>query len=82
MRAPGLTAGSSATAAARRATPAGSRRRPAVAANFARTLHLLREASIERAVAAFPEAETIYERNIETLQRLGIEGWQALWRKP
>ena len=45
------------------------------------TLHLLREASIERAVAAFPEAETIYARNIETLQGLGIEGWQALWRK-
>ncbi|MDP1645121.1 MAG: DUF1415 domain-containing protein [Thiobacillus sp.] len=44
------------------------------------TLHLLREASIERAVAAFPEAETIYERNIGTLQRLGIEGWQALWK--
>jgi len=46
------------------------------------TLHLLREASIERAVAAFPEAETIYQRNIETLQKLGLEGWQALWRKP
>jgi hypothetical protein len=46
------------------------------------TLHLLREASIERAVAAFPEAETIYERNIETLKALGPEGWQALWRKP
>ena len=36
------------------------------------TLHLLREASIERAVAAFPEAETIYERNIETLNALGL----------
>ncbi len=46
------------------------------------TLHLLREASIERAVAAFPGAGTIYERNIGTLQKLGIEGWQALWRKP
>ncbi|MDZ7584982.1 MAG: DUF1415 domain-containing protein [Thiobacillus sp.] len=46
------------------------------------TLHLLREASIERAVAVFPEAETIYQRNIETLQKLGLEGWQALWRKP
>jgi uncharacterized protein len=45
------------------------------------TLHLLREASIERGVAAFPEAETIYERNIETLQALGHAGWQALWRK-
>ncbi len=46
------------------------------------TLHLLREASIERAVAAFPEAETIYARNIETLNALGLAGWQALWRKP
>ena len=46
------------------------------------TLHLLREASIERAVAAFPEAETIYERNIETLEALGHAGWQALRGKP
>ena len=44
-------------------------------------LHLLREASIERAVAAFPEAETIFERNIETLEKLGSAGWQDLWRK-
>jgi len=43
------------------------------------TLHLLREASIERGVAAFPEAETIYERNIETLKTLGHAGWWALW---
>ena len=42
------------------------------------TLHLLREDSIEGAVAVFPEAESIYERNIETLQRLGAEGWQRL----
>ena len=46
------------------------------------TLHLLREASIARAVAAFPEAETIYLRNIETLEALGHAGWQALWGKP
>ena len=45
------------------------------------TLHLLREASIERAVAAFPEAETLYARNIETLKALGHAGWQALWRE-
>ncbi len=45
------------------------------------TLHLLREASIERAVAAFPEAETIYQRNIETLEALGRAGWEALWKK-
>ena len=44
------------------------------------TLHLLREASIDRAVEAFPEAEAIYERNIETLEKLGHEGWAALWK--
>ncbi len=42
-------------------------------------LHLLREASIDRAVAAFPDAAEIYERNIETLRRLGHEGWRRLW---
>jgi hypothetical protein len=42
------------------------------------TLHLLREDSIERAVEAFPEAEAIYEANIETMRRLGREGWAAL----
>ena len=42
------------------------------------TLHLLREDSVERAVAAFPEAEGIFERNIDTLQRLGPEGWKQL----
>jgi hypothetical protein len=43
------------------------------------TLHLLREASIDRAVEAFPEAEEIYERNIETMEKLGREGWEALF---
>jgi uncharacterized protein len=43
------------------------------------TLHLLRESSIERAVAAFPDAADIYERNIDTLQRLGHAGWARLW---
>lgn len=42
------------------------------------TLHLLREASIDRAVAAFPQAQAIYEANIRTLERLGPQGWQAL----
>lgn len=42
------------------------------------TLHLLREASIDRAVAAFPEAAAIYEANMELLRRLGREGWGAL----
>jgi hypothetical protein len=38
--------------------------------------HLLREASIERAVDAFPDAANIYERNMATLRRLGLDGWQ------
>jgi hypothetical protein len=42
------------------------------------TLHLLREDSIERAVDAFPEASEIFERNIETLRRLGHDGWDRL----
>jgi hypothetical protein len=41
-------------------------------------LHLLREDSIDRAVAAFPDAAAIYERNIETLRRLGTDGWHRL----
>lgn len=41
-------------------------------------LHLLREDSIDRAVAAFPDAALIYERNVETLRALGPAGWQAL----
>ena len=44
------------------------------------TLHLLREASIERAVDAVADTDAIYERNIETLRKLGKEGWEALWR--
>jgi uncharacterized protein len=42
------------------------------------TLHLLREASVERAVAAFPEAAEIFEKNMATLEKLGHVGWQAL----
>ena len=42
-------------------------------------LHLLREASISKAVAAFPATETIYQHNIVTLQSLGIAGWRVLW---
>jgi len=42
------------------------------------TLHLLREASITRAVAAFPDPALIYRKNIETLRRLGHSGWQRL----
>jgi hypothetical protein len=42
------------------------------------TLHLLREASVDEAVAAFPEADEIYLRNMQTLRRLGRKGWDEL----
>ncbi len=45
------------------------------------TLHLLREDSVERAVAAFPEAASIFERNIQTLQALGVDGWRRLLQR-
>lgn len=43
--------------------------------------HLLREASIERAVDAFPDAADIYERNMSTLRRLGQAGWQEQMKR-
>jgi hypothetical protein len=42
------------------------------------TLHLLREESVDRAVAAFPDADQIVDNNIETLKKLGHEGWKRL----
>lgn len=44
-------------------------------------LHLLRESSVERATQAFPDAAEIYERNQETMRRLGHEGWRAWMRE-
>lgn len=41
-------------------------------------LHLLREASVERAVEAFPDPDAIVERNIATLEKLGAEGYRRL----
>jgi hypothetical protein len=43
-------------------------------------LHLLRESSVERAVAAVGDTDEIYLRNIRTLRQLGHAGWQQLWR--
>jgi uncharacterized protein len=42
------------------------------------TLHLLRETSVEHALAAFPDAAQISEKNIETLRRIGHDGWSRL----
>ena len=41
-------------------------------------IHLLREESIARAVEAFPQAEAIYEANMETMRRLGHTGRDEL----
>jgi hypothetical protein len=45
------------------------------------TLHLLREDSVDKAVAAFPEADRIYEANIEALRALGPDGWKKLFNR-
>ena len=42
-------------------------------------LHLLRESSVKRAVTTYPDTTAIYRNNIETLRRLGHEGWRRLW---
>ena len=41
-------------------------------------LHLLREESVEHAIAAFPDVARIPERNIETLRSIGHDGWRRL----
>lgn len=41
-------------------------------------LHLLREASVDRAVAAYAEPEAIIDRNVATVRALGHEGWNKL----
>jgi hypothetical protein len=42
------------------------------------TLHLLREASVERAVRSWGDVDSIYRANIRTMQALGDEGWARI----
>lgn len=42
------------------------------------TLHLIREASIERVLETYPDTDEIYQKNIDTLHQLGLEGWRKL----
>ena len=42
------------------------------------TLHLLRESSMDQAVAVYPDAALIFERNIASLETLGVKGWADL----
>jgi hypothetical protein len=41
-------------------------------------LHLLREASVERAVAGVADPDLIWQRNVRTLRALGWDGWRRL----
>ena len=41
-------------------------------------LHLLREDSVDRAVAAYAEPDAIIERNVATMRELGAEGFRKL----
>jgi uncharacterized protein len=42
------------------------------------TLHLLRQASVARAVEAIPDPASIFDANIERLRGLGLDGWRRL----
>lgn len=45
------------------------------------TLHLLREDSITAAVESMPDTAAIFEKNLDTLNELGLEGWRKLGLK-
>jgi hypothetical protein len=45
------------------------------------TLHLLREASVSRAVDTYPDADGIVDRNLATLEKLGHDAWRELLAK-
>lgn len=42
------------------------------------TLHILREESLDRAIKSFPQAEAIFQTNIDTMERIGLAGWDLL----
>jgi hypothetical protein len=44
-------------------------------------LHLLREASVTRAVDTFPHVHEIGANNVATLNALGQAGWRRLWER-
>ena len=43
-------------------------------------LHILREESLERAIAEFPDVEQIPERNIKLMNSMGAEQLRRLWQ--
>ncbi len=43
-------------------------------------LHILREASVDKAVAAYEDASAIFERNVDTVTELGRDAFDAILR--
>lgn len=43
------------------------------------TLHLLREESVDRAVESYPDTDEIFQKNMETLSQLGLDGWKKIF---
>ena len=41
-------------------------------------LQLIRESSMDRAVAAVPDTDALWQANVATMERLGRDGWAAL----
>lgn len=41
-------------------------------------LHLLRESSLDAAIAALPDSDKIVERNLASLRAIGLDGWLDL----
>jgi uncharacterized protein len=44
-------------------------------------IHLLRENMLTRVLADFPDPETIPQKNVEAMERIGLEELQARWQK-
>jgi hypothetical protein len=42
-------------------------------------LHLLREASVTKAIDSYPNVEGIPDKNIETINKLGVDGFKKLF---
>jgi uncharacterized protein len=44
-------------------------------------LHLIRESSLDRAVEAIPDPETIWHANVKCMRSMGLAGWEKLQAK-
>lgn len=42
-------------------------------------LHILREESVSRAIDTYPDIDSIPDKNIQTMSKLGLSGWKKLF---